>query len=238
MMLHCFESTRALAGRLGLPALWSAGAHGALVLGAVATLHRGSAMPDATRETLFLLPLLPTAASVQGSGTTGPITFHGPGLTVPSDAIGTGLPVGGGQAGRGERVAAPESAGEDGVLTDSIPIVGPAIYTADQLDEPVERSAESAGPVYPEVLRQTNVEGAVIAEWVVDTVGTADPASFRVLESSHPLFSDAVRDVLPHMRFRPATLQGRHVRQLVRQQFRFEIDRSQIATARRDSTGS
>jgi hypothetical protein len=74
----------------------------------------------------------------------------------------------------------------------------------------------------------------VTAEWVVDTVGLADSASFRVVSSTHPQFTNAVREVLPMMRFRPAVLDGRHVRQYVRQQFRFELQLP-VAAALKDS---
>jgi protein TonB len=63
----------------------------------------------------------------------------------------------------------------------------------------------------------------VSVEYVVDTTGLADSASLRILRASNPAFSEAVRAALPGMRFIPGELDGRPVRQLVTQEFRFVI---------------
>lgn len=76
-------------------------------------------------------------------------------------------------------------------------------------------------PRYPEMLRSANVEGEVLAQFVVDTTGRADMSTFKVLKSSHELFTQAVRDVLPYMRFYPAEIGGRKVKQLTQQPFPF-----------------
>jgi protein TonB len=58
----------------------------------------------------------------------------------------------------------------------------------------------------------------------VDTLGRPELASFKVLQSSHEPFVDAVRDALPGMRFVPAEMHGHRVRQLVQQPFVFSLD--------------
>jgi hypothetical protein len=65
----------------------------------------------------------------------------------------------------------------------------------------------------------------VTVQFVVDTTGHADTTTFAILEVTHAEFGESVRQALPNMLFKPAELQGRFVRQLVRQDFRFRIER-------------
>lgn len=76
---------------------------------------------------------------------------------------------------------------------------------------------------YPEALRASSVEGEVDAQFVVDTLGLVEVRSFKVLRSTHDLFSAAVRAHLPRMRFAPADNGSRPVRQLVQQKFIFNV---------------
>jgi hypothetical protein len=61
----------------------------------------------------------------------------------------------------------------------------------------------------------------VLVQFVVDTSGVPDMRIFRVLQSSSPLFSAAVREALPGLPFAPARLEGRRVRQIVQQPVTF-----------------
>lgn len=76
---------------------------------------------------------------------------------------------------------------------------------------------------YPDMLRAANVEGEVLVQFVVDTTGRADLGTFKVLKSSHDLFTAAVRSALNSMRFYPAEIGGRKVKQLVQQPFTFTL---------------
>jgi protein TonB len=76
---------------------------------------------------------------------------------------------------------------------------------------------------YPDMLRSANVEGEVLVQFVVDTTGRADLSQFRVLRSSHDLFTAAVRNAIGQMRFYPAEIGGRKVKQLVQQPFNFTL---------------
>lgn len=78
-------------------------------------------------------------------------------------------------------------------------------------------------PRYPEVLRAAQIEGTVLVDCVVDTTGTIDPSSVRIIDSDHDHFTAAVRDVLPKLRFAPAETGGRRVRQWVRIPFEFRL---------------
>ena len=63
----------------------------------------------------------------------------------------------------------------------------------------------------------------MLAQFVVDTSGKAEAGSFKVLKTSHELFAQAVRSALPGMRFIPAEVGGKKVKQLVQQPFTFAI---------------
>ncbi len=76
---------------------------------------------------------------------------------------------------------------------------------------------------YPDMLRSANVEGEVLVQFVVDTTGRADLREFKVLKSSHDLFTNAVKTALVQMRFYPAEIGGRKVKQLVQQPFNFTL---------------
>jgi TonB family protein len=94
-----------------------------------------------------------------------------------------------------------------------------------QVEEAVTVAAGSGAPRFPDRLKQAGVEGEVLVMYVVDTTGMADVTTFKVLKSTHELFSQAVLDALPTMRFTPALVGGRKVKQLVQQPFTFAINR-------------
>ncbi|HEX6630425.1 MAG TPA: M56 family metallopeptidase, partial [Gemmatimonadaceae bacterium] len=89
-------------------------------------------------------------------------------------------------------------------------------YFEFQVEEPVQ-VVSGAGPVYPAALRAQGVTGQVIAQFVVDVDGSVVPGTFKVIESSHELFAQAVEAAVLEMRFRPAVTDGHRVRQLVQQ---------------------
>jgi TonB family protein len=103
------------------------------------------------------------------------------------------------------------------------PFLQQKVYTALQVDQMVERYANSAAPVYPPELEARRTEGQVLASYVVDTAGRVDTTTIHVLGSDHPRFTESVRTALAEARFRPATRGGHTVRQLVQQRFRFKV---------------
>ena len=103
------------------------------------------------------------------------------------------------------------------------------IMTVLEVDTAVARYEDSAAPPYPKSMLDKKIEGAVAVQYVVDTTGLADTTSFRVLETTHDDFSYSVRSTLPIMRFRPAVMGSRKVRQLVQQMFSFRIDTTLLA---------
>ncbi|HEY4659614.1 MAG TPA: TonB family protein [Gemmatimonadaceae bacterium] len=98
-------------------------------------------------------------------------------------------------------------------------------YFEFQVEKPVMQAPNSAIPRYPEILKSAGVEGEVLAQFVVDTTGRAEPETFKVFKATHELFATAVRSALPNMRFIPAEVGGKKVKQLVQQPFVFAISR-------------
>jgi protein TonB len=80
-------------------------------------------------------------------------------------------------------------------------------------------------PRYPEALRSAGVDGRVLVQFMVDTTGRVDMAHVRILESTHELFTRAVRDALAGFRFVPAQVGGRRVTALAQMPFEFHITR-------------
>jgi protein TonB len=94
-----------------------------------------------------------------------------------------------------------------------------------QVERPAMQAPNSATPVYPDILRQAGVEGEALVSFVVDTSGRVDIGTFKVVRATHELFTAAVRNALPRMRFIPAAVGDTKVRQLVQQPFSFAIQR-------------
>jgi TonB family protein len=103
------------------------------------------------------------------------------------------------------------------------PFVPDTVFSVLEVDEMVERYAGSAAPVYPRDLLALGAEGLVQALYVVDTTGRVDTSTIQVTLSDDPRFTESVLTALGQMRFRPAKRAGKTVRQLVQQQFRFQI---------------
>lgn len=101
--------------------------------------------------------------------------------------------------------------------------LGDSIMTEFMVDSAVVRVEDGAAPTYPESMLKRRIEGMVIVQYVVDTLGHADTSSFRVLQATHADFARAVKMTLPNMRFRPAIMANRLVPQLVQQPFAFKI---------------
>ncbi|MBC7895781.1 MAG: TonB family protein [Cytophagaceae bacterium] len=107
-------------------------------------------------------------------------------------------------------------------------VPGGEVMTVLEVDTAAVRVEDSAAPPYPPTMLDKRIEGSVAVQYVVDTTGTADTASFVILSTTHQDFAKSVRSVLPFMRFRSAIMNTQKVRQLVQQQFSFKIDTTLI----------
>jgi periplasmic protein TonB len=110
-----------------------------------------------------------------------------------------------------------------GVVGGTAPVNTDQAYFEFQVEKQVAPASGNPGPRYPDMLRSANVEGEVLAQFVVDTTGRADMSTFKILKSSHDLFTNSVRSVLPNMRFYAAEIGGRKVKQLVQMPFQFTL---------------
>ena len=113
-----------------------------------------------------------------------------------------------------------------GVVGGTAPVNSDQPFFAFQVEKQVQQIPGSGNLRYPDMLRSANVEGEVLAQFVVDTTGHYESGTFKVLKSSHDLFTAAVKNALPTMRFYPAEVGGRKVKQLVQQPFTFSLQKS------------
>jgi protein TonB len=88
---------------------------------------------------------------------------------------------------------------------------------------PAMARESNRNPRYPNQLQVMGVSGQVLVQFVIDTTGRADMRSFKVLRSSNPQFTEAVRTVLPSHRFYPAEERGCKVKMYVQMPFTFMI---------------
>ena len=103
--------------------------------------------------------------------------------------------------------------------------LGDDLHTANGVDREVV-PLRGATPSYPAMLARAGVEGAVLMQFVVDTLGRVERESMRAVRTDNPLFEQSVRDALARMRFIPAEANGRKVRQLVQQPYTFALARA------------
>ncbi|MEP6494344.1 MAG: M56 family metallopeptidase [bacterium] len=108
---------------------------------------------------------------------------------------------------------------------------GDPAYREFKVSNPVQVADGNPSPRYPDMLRSAHVEGEVLAQFVIDTLGRAELSTFKVLKSSHDLFTEAVRTNLAQMRFVAAVVGTRKVKQLVQMPFTFNLSRTTTPAA-------
>jgi TonB family protein len=91
-----------------------------------------------------------------------------------------------------------------------------------QVEKPVVKIGGEA-PEYPSVLRESGVEGQVLTQFVVNESGRYEGGTLKIISSSNPAFTAAVKDALPRMRFSAAQIGGKKVQQLVEMPFQFNL---------------
>ncbi len=94
-----------------------------------------------------------------------------------------------------------------------------------QVNKPAQQIPGTGRLRYPDELRAANIEGEVLAQFVVTADGDVEPGTFKELRSSNPLFTAAVRANLASMKFSPAEVKGQRVKQLVQQPFTFSLSK-------------
>jgi protein TonB len=115
---------------------------------------------------------------------------------------------------------------EGGVGTGIVGGTGPVdvkaqVFTEAELDDPVQPISQPT-PRYPPVMQSAGIAGRVEMEYIVDTTGHSEPASVKVLKSTHQAFEEPAKEVIQKSVFKPARFRGRPVRQLVHQAVSFK----------------
>lgn len=119
---------------------------------------------------------------------------------------------------------AASTGGEAGFEEEPAPeVISERPLTEIEVDSAAALDPSAVGPDYPVRMLEKNIEGLVLAQFVVDSLGRADTTTFKLLEPAEPDFVMAVKTALPRMKYRPASLGGRSVSQLVQQPFGFRI---------------
>lgn len=132
-----------------------------------------------------------------------PIDFMPPSLTSAADFRSGGISINNGPQ-----------------VSDSIPA---GAFRADQVERQVTVLPGAPAPRYPESLRAAGIEGSVLAQFTVNELGLVERDSVRFVRSDNVLFEESVRSALARMRFSPAEVAGRKVRQLVQMPFVFTL---------------
>jgi protein TonB len=114
---------------------------------------------------------------------------------------------------------------EGGIATGVVGGTGPVTgetFLQTEVDDPVQQ-VNIPKPRFPPVLQQAGVSGFVDVTYVVDTLGHAEPSSWRVQKSSNQQFEAPAREAIMKGVFKPARIKGAAVRQLVQQKISFNI---------------
>ncbi len=88
---------------------------------------------------------------------------------------------------------------------------GPPVSTGPQrgyTNPPKIIPSTKVEPKYPEILRQTRIEGSVLLEVVILKDGTIDPNQITVIRSSHEYFEQEAIKAVKKWRFKPALQNG------------------------------
>lgn len=119
-------------------------------------------------------------------------------------AISPSSPVGGGASGL---------AGTGGVVDELL------------VDRAPRLTGNAPDPKYPSSLRDAGIQGRVVVQFVVDTLGRAELGDLQVVETPHALFVESVRAALARYRFSVGEAGGRKVRTRVQLPFDFVLAR-------------
>jgi protein TonB len=97
------------------------------------------------------------------------------------------------------------------------------VVNSDAVERVPSLLGNARAPRYPDALRQSNIAGNVSVRFVVDTLGRAEMDGVTIVETSHPLFAEAVKNALLFYRFSPGEVGGHKVRTMVQIPFTFSL---------------
>ena len=233
-MLNVLLESRAPRARRMRSTLASALVHAGLITGAVALTMPGPvrATPAAEPPIIHIVPpprpVPPSPAGTRPAGPSSPAAPTLPNVPLPDFTpdhippvdVGPSVPPDEVVIGRGIASTPPIGAGGPSGLG-----AGGAAVDERLVDRAPRLLAGAAEPRYPASLRAAGLQGRVVAQFVVDTLGRAELDELQVVETPHPLFTDAVRAALARYRFSVGEAQGRRVRTRVQLPFDFTLVR-------------
>jgi protein TonB len=233
-MFTTLVESRSIRARSAKGTMVSVVLHGAVIAAAVlmTTAQRGDATNElTTRSDLIYVPIAPHPPKL--IDTPIPSKHSDPSTPLPTIAMPTIIPT----------KLPPIDASAPEIPPEQIIIGGPGVPTSpygvrsagtlasgsvvdENLVDRIPRIIGNAPtPRYPNALRESGVAGHVVVRFVVDTLGRAEMDGVTVLESSHMLFADAVKNALGYYRFSPGEVAGRKVRTMVQVPFTFALTR-------------
>ena len=101
--------------------------------------------------------------------------------------------------------------------------IGTGVMDVHDVDRAPRLIGRPIEPRYPATLREAGVQGRVIVQFVVDTLGRAEVGDLQVIQSPHVLFTESVREALARYRFVPGEAGGRRVPTRVQIPFDFKL---------------
>jgi protein TonB len=225
-MMRLWVESYSKATPVSSSAMVSVVTHALLIGAAIASTSRPANMePDWIENRAYYLAPPNRMPSQQASGET--IKY----IELAPEGVGSGFGAGG--LGNDRPVVHelsdnPGDLGRDTTSSDKSQQLAGAdsVFTQLEVDSTVSRYPGSAAPAYPVEMLKQGVQGSVVTQYVVDTTGFADTTSLKIMSTTHEQFSDAVRAALPYMRFFPAKVGSKKVRQLVEQEFSFKIEQA------------
>jgi outer membrane biosynthesis protein TonB len=97
----------------------------------------------------------------------------------------------------------------------------PPAYFEFQVTKPAVLVDSNPKPHFPESLKSAQIESGVLAQFIVDTLGSVEIDTFKVLKTSHEFLSIEVKKAVAYWHFTPAEIDGHKVKQLVQMPFVF-----------------
>jgi TonB family protein len=106
-----------------------------------------------------------------------------------------------------------------------VPKIDSTAYEMDRVEKPASADPGNQAPRFPEESRTLGRDGTVILRFVIGVDGKAEMADLRVIFATNRYFLNSVMAALPRMRFFPAEINGKKVRQQVQMPFVFSLVR-------------
>jgi len=210
--------------------------HGLIITAAIIATAKGPAVlapPSSSRIVPLTAPMAPAATPPRAAAPRAPVAPRTPAATptipvdvppivAPSEIPSTiPVPVEGAMPVLYPEGGTPSTPGTGD--PNGSPIGTGGALGAESVDIAARLLANSPLPRYPDILRSRGREGGARVRFVVGANGRAELETLEVLEATHPAFVEAVRAVLPRLRFAPAKLGDERVRQLVEIPFGFTL---------------